>query len=264
MTNKLSPFFDDLARTLLTNASRECDSPNINLINSSYAALISLVQHSCKSSRQSIFQMLMPFLGMLEQTVGKDSANNQDTQNMIFCLLQVILVKVGSDVSTEIGEKIVQLIIIIFQALKRVSENGLIAYIGLCSGLKERVNVKDFGQYILWALDGDDEDCARVACGIISDIASALEENVHTYLTSFVPSLLKVLVSNNRAKSTKLHAMQSLGDLAIYAPTPYCQIYMRDTLQVLQQAADVSNKRQEVQNDPDLSDFFTELKRNVL
>jgi hypothetical protein len=49
---------------------------------------------------------------------------------------------------------------------------------------------------LLWALDGDDEDCARVACGVISDLASALQENVQQYITSFVPSLLKVLVSN--------------------------------------------------------------------
>ena len=76
---------------------------------------------------------------------------------MIFCLLQVILVKVGATVDTQVGENIVQLIIIIFQSLKRVTENGLIAYGGLCAGLKDRVNVKDFGTYLLWALDGDDE-----------------------------------------------------------------------------------------------------------
>lgn len=54
--------------------------------------------------------MLMPFLGMLEQTVSNqsvESTKNQDTQNMIFCLLQVILMKVGSTVETEVGEKIV-------------------------------------------------------------------------------------------------------------------------------------------------------------
>lgn len=78
--------------------------------------------------------------------------------------------------------------------MKRVSENGLIAYIGLCTGLGDRVNVKDFGTYLLWALNGDDEDCARVACGIISDIASALQGNVQNYLTSFVPALLEILV----------------------------------------------------------------------
>lgn len=51
---------------------------------------------------------------------------------MISGLLQVILVKVGSTVSTEIGDKIVALLIMIFQSLKKVTENGLIAYTGLC------------------------------------------------------------------------------------------------------------------------------------
>lgn len=64
---------------------------------------------------------------------------------MIFCLLQVILVKVGDTVETHVGEAIVQLIIRIFQIQKRVTENGLFAYGGLCSGLGDRVNVKDFG-----------------------------------------------------------------------------------------------------------------------
>ncbi len=50
--------------------------------------------------------------------------------------------------------------------------------------------MKDFGQYILYALKGDDEDCARVACGVISDIATAFNEDVKIYLTSFVPPLL--------------------------------------------------------------------------
>lgn len=183
---------------------------------------------------------------------------------MIFCLLQVILVKVGATVDTQVGENIVQLIIIIFQSLKRVTENGLIAYGGLCAGLQDRVNVKDFGTYLLWALDGDDEDCARVACGIISDIASALEEKVSTYLTSFVPSLLQVLVSGSRSRISKLHALQSLGDLAIYSPTNFCQLYLRDTLKILKEAGEVSLKKSEVIDDPDLVNYLVDLKTNVL
>lgn len=92
---------------------------------------------------------------------------------MILLLLQVILIKVGDQVDVQTGDKIVQLIMLIFQNLKKVTENGLIAYGGLCTGLKNKVNVKDFGQYLLFALKGDDEDCARVACGIVSDIVSA-------------------------------------------------------------------------------------------
>lgn len=79
--------------------------------------------------------MLIPFLGMLERTVSNpdiDSSRNKDTQDMISGLLQVILVKVGSNVDSQIGEKIVKLLVMIFQSLKRVTENGLIAYSGLC------------------------------------------------------------------------------------------------------------------------------------
>jgi len=116
----------------------------------------------------------------------------------------------------------VRLIILIFQHLKRVTENGLIAYIGLCSSMGDRINVKEFGEYLLWALEGDDEDCARVACGIISDISSALQERVETYLTSFVPSLMKVISSSARSRASKLYALQSIGDLAIRAPVQFC------------------------------------------
>ena len=191
--NAITGYFQILVQSLMENALRQSDSSDVNLINTSYAALIALVQFSCEESTPIISEMLMYFLTMLEQSTqnqGIDTDRNEDTQNMIFCLLQVILVRVGGSVSTEIGEKIVQLIILIFQNIKKVSQNGLIAYGGLCQGLQDRVNVKDFGQYILWALKGDDEDCARVACGIVSDIATAFSENVHIYLTSFVPPLL--------------------------------------------------------------------------
>ena len=63
----------------------------------------------------------------------------------------------------------------IFQKLKRVSESGLIAYSGLCNGIGNKVNVKDFGMYIIWALKGDDDECVRLACGVISDLATALQ-----------------------------------------------------------------------------------------
>jgi len=183
---------------------------------------------------------------------------------MIAGLLQVVLVKIGSTVDTETGEKIVQLLIMIFQQLKKVTENGLIAYSGLCQGLKERVNVKDFGQYILWALEGEDEDCARVACGIISDIASSLKEKVDVYLSSFVPHLIKILKSNDHDRRTKLQALCSLGDLCIFAGVPFCQLYLTETLMILESAGQLSLKSAEFANDPDIVEYFEELRSNII
>lgn len=121
-----------------------------------------------------------------------------------------------------------------------MTENGLICYSGLCTGLGNRVNVKDFGQYIVWALEGDDEECTRIACGIVCDIASALEEEVAIYLSSFVPQLLKVLKQNERDRRTKLQALQTLGDLSIYGGGKFCQTYLSETLQILESASKMS------------------------
>lgn len=74
-----------------------------------------------------------------------------------------------------------------------MTENGLIAYSGLCNGIGSRINIKDFGQYLVWALNGQDDECTRIACGLVSDLANALGEGMVVYLGDFVPALLKIL-----------------------------------------------------------------------
>lgn len=64
---------------------------------------------------------------------------------MLCGLLQVILVKIGSSISTDMGNNIITMLTQLFQQQKRVTEGGLIAYSGLCGGLQERINVKGFG-----------------------------------------------------------------------------------------------------------------------
>ena len=75
-------------------------------------------------------------------------------------------------------------------------------------GLRERVPIKDFGNYIVNALDQeDDEDVTRVAIGIVIDLADGLRESLDQYLSSLIPHLLNVLKSENRKQDTKLAAI---------------------------------------------------------
>lgn len=83
-------------------------------------------------------------------------------------------------------------------------------------------------------------------------------------MTSFVPSLLNVLNNSSRSRTSKLHALQSIGDLAIYAPIKFCEYYLAQTLQILKQAGNVSLKSAEVKNDTELLEYLIELKTNVL
>lgn len=112
--------------------------------------------------------------------------------------------KVGSFVDEKMGNTIVVLLTKIFTFNHKVTENGLIAYGGLCNGLGSKINIKDFGQYIVWALKGSDDELARMACGTLSDVASAITDQISEYLQDFVPPVLAILKDGHRDRSSKL------------------------------------------------------------
>lgn len=72
---------------------------------------------------------------------------------MLCGLVQVIMVRIGHNVDVPTADRIVALIIQSFQQNQRVTEAGLIAYQGVCLGLKERVPIQEIGKYIYSALD---------------------------------------------------------------------------------------------------------------
>ena len=66
----------------------------------------------------------------------------------------------------------------IFNNQKKVTENGLIALSGLINGVGNRLDINEFGKYIVFALTGSDEECVRLGCGIVSDLANAFEDQI--------------------------------------------------------------------------------------
>ena len=149
--------------------------------------------------------------------------------------------RVGDEIDTETGEKIQQLIINICVQHQRVTEFALTAYQGVCCGLKEKIDIKLFGKYIYSALEQeDDEDVTRLAIGVVGDLSLALGENLEEYLSELIPQLLKVLRNQNRDRKTKLQAFVTLADVALYASTAFCSLYLDESLKIMEQAAEVS------------------------
>ena len=105
--------------------------------------------------------------------------------------------------------------------MKKVTENGLIALGGLINGVGNRVNVTEFGSYVVFALNDKDEECAKLGCGIVSDLANAFESQIASYLADFVPPLIKILMDASHERSTKLSAIVALGDLAMQAGSTF-------------------------------------------
>lgn len=54
-----------------------------------------------------------------------------------------------------------------------MTENGLIALGGLINGVGDRLDINEFGSYLVFALKGTDDECIRLGCGLVSDLACA-------------------------------------------------------------------------------------------
>ena len=96
------------------------------------------------------------------------------------------MVRVGSKVDNDTASNIVKLLVMIFNNQKKVTENGLIALSGLINGVGNRLDINEFGKYVVFALKGNDEECLRLGCGIVSDLANAFREQIGSYLQDFI------------------------------------------------------------------------------
>ena len=76
--------------------------------------------------------------------------------------------------------------------------------------------------------------------------------------------MLNVLRNDKRKQDTKLAAIQSIASVSCYAAQSFCQYYMVDFLTLLQQAAEVSVKDAEFQNDPDVLEYLVELRASLI
>jgi hypothetical protein len=104
-------------------------------------------------------------------------------------------VRVGSKIDNEVAANIVKLLVMIFNTQKKVTENGLIALCGLINGVGSRLDINEFGKYVVFSLTGSEDECVRLGCGIVSDLANAYHEAIAAYLSDFVPALAQVLQS---------------------------------------------------------------------
>lgn len=118
----------------------------------------------------------MPTLQMIEKTLDNSTFGENKTkefQEVLSGLLQIILTRVGDRVDDQTATNIVQLLTLIFNTQKKVTENGLIALSGLINGVGSRLSIESFGQFIVYALQSSEDECVRLGCGIVSDLANA-------------------------------------------------------------------------------------------
>lgn len=131
-SNALTPYFKDTISSLMQNSQREdYAGTGVDLVQASYVAMTSLVQNSCSDSNDVIYELMIPILQTLEQTLNLNVMSLEKANHMqdALCgLIQVILIKVGTMVEKPLAANIVQVIISLFKQAEKVTENGLIAF----------------------------------------------------------------------------------------------------------------------------------------
>lgn len=103
---------------LIENAYRtDSEGSSVDLTLASFSALSSLCEKAGHSSNDVLYNMLVPTLQLIEQTLQPEKIGDkksQELQNYLAGLLQIILVKVGDKLDDAMANKIVQLLIMIF------------------------------------------------------------------------------------------------------------------------------------------------------
>lgn len=147
-----------------------------------------------------------------------------------------------------------------------MTENGLIAFHGFCvgvPGLGTTIEVKEIARFVKFALQSEEQDCARMACGIVSDMSSSMQEGLDEYLGDFVPCLHDILRNEQIHRSIKLPALRALGDLSLNSGDNFNTAYLHDTLSILDIAAQTTVEMSGTA-DSDYVDFLRELRDEII
>lgn len=128
------------------------------------------------------------------------------------------------------------LIIRIFQIAQKVTENGLIAFQGMCVGLADRIELSEINRYLTFSLQQDDE-CPKLTCGIIADLSNSIGSKLDDYIDHYVPHLHTLLQSESVERKIKLAAIHVLGSLSLNSGDRFNSRYLNDTIQIFNLAA---------------------------
>jgi hypothetical protein len=100
----------------------------------------------------------------------------------------------------------------------------------LVVGLGEKINITEIGSYIKYALESKDNDCSKLACGIVSDLSESMGLRMEEYLDDFVPCLHNILRDNTLNRKVKPAALHALGDLSMYSGPSFIQKFLDSTM----------------------------------
>jgi hypothetical protein len=146
------------------------------------------------------------------------------------------------DISFELTTNIVLLVKQVFIQHGKVIQGGLFVIHSLLLSKQEQMIgfLNDLGLYICSAMENEqDENSARFACGLVSDLANYLGREMCPYLNSFMGPVNNVLQKPEFGIDTKINAIVAVGDLCLATENDFAQ-FLDSTMNCLFQACQLT------------------------
>lgn len=241
-SNLLNPYFQQIFTKLLETMYRQ-DIHQANELQVISDA-INDVADCCDAA--SLRPTLRDFLvGVLQEEANTMDPNvfplkltpeqKENFQNYLGSLLQILITKLREDITQELASNIIDLVKSLYDVNQKVIQGGQLIFHALVVACERNIELflPTIGSYIIAAINNsNDENCARFACGLVSDLSNYLEKSISQYAADFMHSLNKVLQGEDYSTDTKLHAIIAVGDICLAIEENFQQ-YIEETMKCL-------------------------------
>lgn len=95
-------------------------------------------------------------------------------------------------------------------------------------------------------------------------MSSNMQGKLSEYLGDFVPCLINILKNETLDRKMKLPAFHALGDLSLNSSEVFNKFYLQETLDILDNAAEMSVNPQAMNLDSDTDAYLSELRDVIL
>jgi hypothetical protein len=101
----------------------------------------------------------------------------ENFQNFLGSLLQILIHKLKSEIDPDLASNIIALVKSLYDTNQKVIQGGQLIFHALIVVCEKNINnfLPQIGPYLVTAINNPaDENCARFACGLVSDLANYL------------------------------------------------------------------------------------------
>ena len=220
-----------------------------------FSAIFNLLQYCPDDCEVYSLNFLENAMKMLDQSTQTNlDASGEELQAFYLCAVQCVLTGVHSDLSTEIGQKILDIVIDIFNQRGDVIDEGFIVISAISNKFPNLVedSVNRIGAFIIHGLKSTNSAIMRNSAGVLSDLCTINENNegIFNGYETYMPIVLNHLRDETVDRMSKINLITVIGDTFLAVGEKFA-IFLEEVLVLLDGASKISVDTEDIYADED-------------